>query len=156
VEIGAETWSARARVAAPDERRKMTDRLVAESQSVASAVGRTWVGPLGRFPSSSLSSSRGFDAVARRGVLGLTAETTPGDVREDVRYFTDRIAVFPCSQSSANRRTGPSTAAVIRSLGRSGRSPAAARPRKTPIPDHVRRKLQRYSVEDPGSLVKSL
>ena len=27
---------------------------------------------------------------------------------------------------------------------------------KAPIPDHVRRKLQRYSVEDPGSLVKSL
>jgi deazaflavin-dependent oxidoreductase (nitroreductase family) len=41
VEIGAETWSVRARVAAPGERRKMTDRLVAESPSVASAVGRT-------------------------------------------------------------------------------------------------------------------
>jgi deazaflavin-dependent oxidoreductase (nitroreductase family) len=41
VEIGAETWSVRARVAAPEERRKMTDRLMAESPSVASAVGRT-------------------------------------------------------------------------------------------------------------------
>jgi deazaflavin-dependent oxidoreductase (nitroreductase family) len=30
VEIGAEVWSVRARVAAPEERRKMTDRLVAE------------------------------------------------------------------------------------------------------------------------------
>ena len=41
VEIGAETWSVRARVTAPEERRQMTDRLVAESPSVASAVGRT-------------------------------------------------------------------------------------------------------------------
>jgi deazaflavin-dependent oxidoreductase (nitroreductase family) len=30
VEIGAEVWSVRARVAAPEERRKMTDRLVTE------------------------------------------------------------------------------------------------------------------------------
>jgi deazaflavin-dependent oxidoreductase (nitroreductase family) len=41
VEIGAETWSVRARVAAPEERRKITDRLVVDSPSVASAVGRT-------------------------------------------------------------------------------------------------------------------
>ena len=41
VEIGAETWSVRARVAGAEERRKMIDRLVAESPSVASAVGRT-------------------------------------------------------------------------------------------------------------------
>jgi deazaflavin-dependent oxidoreductase (nitroreductase family) len=40
-EIGAERWSVRARVAAPEERRKVTNRLVAESPSVASAVGRT-------------------------------------------------------------------------------------------------------------------
>jgi deazaflavin-dependent oxidoreductase (nitroreductase family) len=41
VEIGAETWSVRAPVAAPEERRNLTDRLVAESPSVASAVSRT-------------------------------------------------------------------------------------------------------------------
>jgi deazaflavin-dependent oxidoreductase (nitroreductase family) len=41
VEIGAQTWSVRARAAAPEERRKVTDRLVAESPSVASAMGRT-------------------------------------------------------------------------------------------------------------------
>jgi deazaflavin-dependent oxidoreductase (nitroreductase family) len=41
IEIGAETWSIRARVAGAQERRKMIDRLVAESPSVASAVGRT-------------------------------------------------------------------------------------------------------------------
>ncbi len=41
VEIGAETWSVQAPVADPEERRKMTDRLVAESPSVASAVRRT-------------------------------------------------------------------------------------------------------------------
>jgi hypothetical protein len=37
----AETWSVRARVAAAEERRNVTDRLVAEAPSVASAVGRT-------------------------------------------------------------------------------------------------------------------
>ena len=41
VELGAETWSVRARVAAAEERRNVTDRLVAESPSVASAVSRT-------------------------------------------------------------------------------------------------------------------
>ena len=41
VEIGAETWNVRARVAAAEERRNVTDRLVAEAPSVASAVGRT-------------------------------------------------------------------------------------------------------------------
>ena len=55
VEIGAETWSVRARVAAPEERRKVIDRLVAESPSVASP----WVEPLARFPSSSWSSCEG-------------------------------------------------------------------------------------------------
>jgi deazaflavin-dependent oxidoreductase (nitroreductase family) len=38
VEIGAQTWSVRARVAPPEERRKVTDQLAAESRSVASAV----------------------------------------------------------------------------------------------------------------------
>jgi deazaflavin-dependent oxidoreductase (nitroreductase family) len=41
VEIGAETWSVRARVAGAEEHRKVTDRLVAESPSVAAAVRRT-------------------------------------------------------------------------------------------------------------------
>jgi deazaflavin-dependent oxidoreductase (nitroreductase family) len=40
-EIGTETWSVRARVAAPEERHTITDQLVTESPSVASAVGRT-------------------------------------------------------------------------------------------------------------------
>jgi deazaflavin-dependent oxidoreductase (nitroreductase family) len=41
VEIGAETWTVRARVVAADERRVLIDRLMAASQSVAGAVGRT-------------------------------------------------------------------------------------------------------------------
>jgi deazaflavin-dependent oxidoreductase (nitroreductase family) len=40
-EIGAETWTVRARVAAPEERRALIDRLMAETQSVAAAVGHT-------------------------------------------------------------------------------------------------------------------
>ncbi len=41
VEIGTETWSVQARVAAPEERHAVTDRLVTQSPPVASAVGRT-------------------------------------------------------------------------------------------------------------------
>jgi deazaflavin-dependent oxidoreductase (nitroreductase family) len=40
-EIGAATWTVRARVAAPDERSKLLDRIVAESRSVAAAVSHT-------------------------------------------------------------------------------------------------------------------
>jgi deazaflavin-dependent oxidoreductase (nitroreductase family) len=40
-EIGAETWTVRARVAAPDERREVINQLMAKTQSVAGAVGRT-------------------------------------------------------------------------------------------------------------------
>jgi deazaflavin-dependent oxidoreductase (nitroreductase family) len=40
-EIGPETWTVRARVAAPEERRLLLDRLTAESELVAAAVGRT-------------------------------------------------------------------------------------------------------------------
>ena len=40
-EIGAETWTVRARVVDPDERRELLDRIMAESPLVAAAVSRT-------------------------------------------------------------------------------------------------------------------
>ena len=41
VEIGAETWTVRARVATSNERRELIGRLTAETPSVAAAVGHT-------------------------------------------------------------------------------------------------------------------
>jgi deazaflavin-dependent oxidoreductase (nitroreductase family) len=41
VEVGAATWAVRARVASPDERRQLIGRLMAETPSVAAAVGHT-------------------------------------------------------------------------------------------------------------------
>jgi deazaflavin-dependent oxidoreductase (nitroreductase family) len=40
-EIGAEVWRVRARVATPDERRRLIGRMMGQSQSVAAAVDRT-------------------------------------------------------------------------------------------------------------------
>ena len=40
-EIGTETWTVRARVAAPDERRELITRLMQEDHRVAAAVSRT-------------------------------------------------------------------------------------------------------------------
>jgi deazaflavin-dependent oxidoreductase (nitroreductase family) len=41
VEIGHETWRARARVASPDERRVLLDRVTAETPSVVAAIRNT-------------------------------------------------------------------------------------------------------------------
>jgi deazaflavin-dependent oxidoreductase (nitroreductase family) len=41
VEIGHDTWQARARVASPDERRVMLDRITAETPSVIAAIRNT-------------------------------------------------------------------------------------------------------------------
>jgi deazaflavin-dependent oxidoreductase (nitroreductase family) len=41
VEIGHDTWQVRARVASPDERRVMLDRITAETPSVIAAIRNT-------------------------------------------------------------------------------------------------------------------